>query len=221
MGKHQRQGSCNCKRMQKKLVTFGDSWPWGAELNATEKPFGFWIAEDLGYEFENCAEEGTSIEHMILQLQKYTAKNKMDTTAIFFITNPIRTMHYQGGQWLTYRPTGQKTAGHEAYYKYVQSDKLDYHRAQVFILALQRICQQNNIKDYYIEGWTNIDWNYTGIDTLKMYPRTATQILDVDLNPRTSEISKYQQSQYIKPHKYHPNELGHKRIAEELLQWIS
>ena len=74
--------------MQKKLVTFGDSWPWGAELNATEKPFGFWIAEDLGYEFENCAEEGTSIEHMILQLQKYTAKNKMDTTAIFFITNP-------------------------------------------------------------------------------------------------------------------------------------
>ena len=103
----------------------------------------------------------------------------------------------------------------------MQSDKLDYHRAQVFILALQRICQQNNIKDYYIEGWTNIDWNYTGIDTLKMYPRTATQILDVDLNPRTSEISKYQQSQYIKPNKYHPNELGHKRIAEELLQWIS
>ena len=206
--------------MQKKLVTFGDSWPWGAELSASEKPFGYWIAEELGYEFENCAEEGTSIEHMVLQLQRYVAKNKQPTTAVFFITNPIRTMHYQGQQWLTYRPTGQRSPGHEAYYKYVQSDKLDYHRAQVFVLALQRICEQYKINDYYIEGWTNMTWDYAGIDTNKMYPKTATHILDVDLNPKTSEISKYQQSEYIKPNKYHPNELGHKKIAEELLQWI-
>ena len=64
-----------------KLVTFGDSWPWGAELTATQKPFGYWIAQSKGYDFENCAEEGTSIEHMILQLQRYVAKNnhKPDT----------------------------------------------------------------------------------------------------------------------------------------------
>lgn len=205
----------------KKFVTFGDSWPWGAELNANEHPFGYWIAEHCGYEFENCAEEGTSIEHMILQLQKYISKNKSNTTALFFITNPIRTMHYQGGQWLTYRPTGQKTPGHEAYYKYVQSDKLDYHRAQIFMLALQRMCQQYNIKDYYLEGWTHIDWSYNGIDTSKIYTQNATEILGVDLNPRTSELRKYQDSEYIKPNKYHPNELGHKRIAKEMWQWIS
>ena len=59
MGKHQWQSSGNQKRMQTKFVTFGDSWPWGAELDANQKPFGYWIAEELGYEFENCAEEGT------------------------------------------------------------------------------------------------------------------------------------------------------------------
>ena len=80
-------------------------------------------------------------------------------------------MHYQGGQWLTYRPTGQKTPGHEAYYKYVQSDKLDYHRAQIFMLALQRMCEQHNIKDFYLEGWTHIDWSYNGIDKEKIYTK--------------------------------------------------
>ena len=60
----------------KKLVTFGDSWPYGAELKLGQKPFGYWIAESLGYEFENYAEKGTPIEHMILQLQRYIAKNK-------------------------------------------------------------------------------------------------------------------------------------------------
>ena len=204
-----------------KLVTFGDSWPWGAELTATQKPFGYWIAQSKRYDFENCAEEGTSIEHMILQLQRYVAKNNQNTTAVFFITNPIRTMHYQGEQWLTYRPTGQRSPGHEAYYKYVQSDELDYHRAQVFVLALQRICEQHNINDYYLEGWTNISWSYAGIDKTKMFTKTATEILGVDLNPRTSEISKYQQSQYIMPNKYHPNEYGHKKIAEELSTWIN
>ena len=206
--------------MQKKLVTFGDSWPWGAELSASEKPFGYWIAESLGYEFENCAEEGTSIEHMVLQLQRYVAKNKQPTTAVFFITNPIRTMHYQGEQWLTYRPTGQRSPGHEAYYKYVQSDKLDYHRAQVFVLALQRICEQYHIKDYYMEGWTNIDWKYYGIDTTKFLPQSATEMFGAKTNSNTLELTKFQDNEYIKPNKYHPNQRGHELIAKNLHDFI-
>ena len=54
----------------------------------------------------------------------------------------------------------------------------------------------------------------------KIYTQNATEILDVDLNPRTSELRKYQDSVYIKPNKYHPNELGHKRIADEMSKWI-
>ena len=88
------------------------------------------------------------------------------------------------------------------------------------MLALQRMCQQHSIKDYYLEGWTHIDWAYNGIDKNKIYTQNATEILDVDLNPRTSELRKYQDSVYIKPNKYHPNELGHKRIAEEMSKWI-
>ena len=81
--------------MQTKFVTFGDSWPWGAELDANQNPFGYWIAEELGYEFENCAEEGTSIEHMILQLQKYISKNKINIiVAISYVFNFFHKVIY-------------------------------------------------------------------------------------------------------------------------------
>ena len=87
-------------------------------------------------------------------------------------------------------------------------------------VVLKRMCEQHNIKDFYLEGWTHIDWSYNGIDKEKIYSKNATEILDVDLNPRTSELRKYQDSQFIKPNKYHPNEIGHKRIAEEMSRWI-
>lgn len=207
------------KSMNKKLVTFGDSWAYGTELTASQKPFGYWIAESLGYEFENYALEGTSIEHMIIRLQDYIGRNTQPTTAIFFISDPRRSLYWEhdnplNENWQTYRPAGLARPGHQAYFKYIQSDQLDQHESQVFILALQRICEQYNIKDYYLQGWVEIDWHYFGIDKDKIYPHTATQILDIDF-PNVTE------SQYFIPNKHHPNELGHKKIAQELLQWIS
>ena len=49
--------------MIKNFVTFGDSWPWGAELDANQNPFGYWIADDLGYEFEKA-------EGIVLKISK-------------------------------------------------------------------------------------------------------------------------------------------------------
>ena len=40
-----------------KFVTFGDSWPWGSELQEWQHPFGHWIAKELNYKFENRAWE--------------------------------------------------------------------------------------------------------------------------------------------------------------------
>ena len=53
-----------------KFVTFGDSWPFGAELQEGQHPFGYWIAKELHCKFENRAKQGTTIEHLILQIKK-------------------------------------------------------------------------------------------------------------------------------------------------------
>ena len=201
------------------LVTFGDSWPWGAELQDDEKPYGYWIANELNLEFRNYSNEGTTIEHMILQLDEYIKNNKDDTIAIFFVTNPIRAMYHDGKNFVSHRPT-VKSKKTNLYYETLQSDILDNHRSNVFVLALQKMCSKFKIKDYYLEGWSNIKWNLQGIDLEKFYNKTAMDILGAQLNNRTIELSKYQQNKYIKPNKYHPNENGHKKIAEELSKWI-
>ena len=204
------------------LAVFGDSWPVGTELQSHELAFGDLLHERLNTNnFFNCAEQGSTIDSLVIQLHDFMKKKIEDCICVFFITNPARYLYFENNKAKILRPTGDKSALTKFYFGEVQSDELDYHKANISILALQRMCQQKGYKDYYMEGWTNMTWDYAGIDTNKMYPKTATHILDVDLNPKTSEIGKYQQSEYIKPNKYHPNELGHKKIAEELLQWIS
>ena len=94
-----------------RLVVFGDSWPYGVELKSGEKTFGELLHEKLGTDsFVNCSQEGTSIDHLILQLKKYlsTANDGTDI-AVFFITNPIRYMIHEDDHWNTIRPTGDKS----------------------------------------------------------------------------------------------------------------
>jgi hypothetical protein len=207
-----------------RLVVFGDSWPAGAELKPNEKTFGELLHEKLGTdEFVNYSQEGTSIDHLIVQLKKYMSETKFVTdTAVFFITNPIRYMINENNSWNTIRPTGDKTPKTKFYYEYLQSDQLDNHRANTTILALQKMIQSSAtiVKDVYLEGWTNIKWEYPGIDKRKFVPRTALEMFQAQMNKNTSEIVKYQNNPYIYPNKYHPNQKGHQLIADQLYEFI-
>jgi len=85
---------------------------------------------------------------------------------------------------------------------------------------LQKMCKERGYHDYYMEGWTNIDWKYYGIDKTKFLPKSATEMFGADTNTRTLELTKFQDNEYITPNKYHPNQKGHELIAEELYQFI-
>ena len=207
-----------------RLVVFGDSWPYGVELNQGEKTFGELLHEKLGTDqFVNYSQEGTSIEHLIIQFKNYSSVKETATDyAVFFITNPIRYMINEDGDWNTIRPTGDKTAKTKFYYEHLQSDALDHHRANVTVLALQNMCRTSTkvIKDIYLEGWTNINWNYPGVDQKKFVPKTALQMFEAEMNKRTKELVKYQNNPFIHPNKYHPNQKGHQLIADELYEFI-
>ena len=205
-----------------KFVTFGDSWPWGSELQEWQHPFGHWIAKELNYKFENRAKQGTTIEHLTLQLKDYVMNERYkNTTALFFLTNPIRGMYYKNGEWLAYRPTGQASEpATKHYYTHLQSGALDNHRANTTMVTLQHICEKYNIKDYYLEGWSDIDFNYPGIDKTKIYKKTASQIINAKIKRGVLELQAWQDQDLIRPNKYHPNENGHKVIADHILEWI-
>jgi len=207
----------------KRLVVFGDSWPYGAELKAGEKTFGELLHEKLGTDsFVNCSQEGTSIDHLVLQLKQYMSKADVGTDiAVFFISNPIRYMIHKEGNWDTIRPTGDKSMNTRFYYEYLQSDELDNHRANTSILALQAMCRYSTtiIKDIYLEGWSAIDWSYPSINKQKFLPKSALQMFEANMNKQTNELVKNQSNPFIYPNKYHPNQKGHTLIAEELYKF--
>jgi len=206
----------------KTLAVFGDSWPAGAELQKDESPFGDILHEMLGTEkYYNMSQQGTAIDSLVIQLDNFI-KNKdyQDCVCIFFITNPIRQLYWNEDKFNVLRPTGDKNQMTKFYFSHIQSDQLDIHKANITILALQRMCQKYQLTDYYIEGWTKINWKYSGIDTNKFLEKNAIEILGADLNQKTTELHKYQNNEFIYPNKYHPNQKGHHLLAEELYNFI-
>ena len=62
--------------MTKVLLTLGDSWPGGVELQSTDRCYGETLKQLLEFdEFYNYGQGGSSNEHMILQLQNYFEKH--------------------------------------------------------------------------------------------------------------------------------------------------
>ena len=207
----------------KTLAVFGDSWPYGAELKKGEKPFGDILHIMLGTDkYYNMSHEGTAIDSLVIQLDKFLKKKKYDDcVCVFFITNPTRQLYYKDNQFKVIRPTGAKNDYlKKLYFAELQSDRMDHHKANMTILALQRMCHKHNLTDVYIEGWTKIKFNYSGIDKTKFVESTAIEMLGGHVNDRTAELEKFQNNQYIYTNKYHPNKKGHEIIAERLYNFI-
>lgn len=207
----------------KTLAVFGDSWPAGAELKKEELPFGDILHEMLGTEkYFNMSKEGTAIDSLVIQLNEFIKlKDHNDCVCIFFLTNPTRQLYWNENKFSVLRPTGDKNQLTKFYFSHLQSDQLDVHKSNMTMLALQRMCQKHNFTDYYLEGWTKIDWIYSGIDKDKIIKQNAIEMLGAELNHKTTELYKYQNNEFIYPNKYHPNQKGHEIIAEKLYNYIT
>jgi hypothetical protein len=210
------------------LVTFGDSWPYGAGLNlSTEKPFGKKLAELLPVEnYVNCAIPASSNDRTVFELLKYvneqsSVKNHL---AIFFITTPTRKLAIQHNHKLidinlnftSLSQIKNQDTIDEIYYKHLYSHPQEQFDLQRNILSLQRICSQLEMQDFYIVGWSDIELECPGIDTTKIYKQTCIQLLGYT---NQTDWTENDPNQFILPCK-HPNQKGHTLIANTLAQWI-
>lgn len=206
-----------------KLVTFGDSWPYGADLRPEEKPFGSILAELLqSTSYTNMSEPATSNEHMILQVKKYvdlTADVSGDI-AVFFITSTARACYIDyNNQAVEVRPDARaaRDSLHYYYYRYFHTPAHEQFRHYATILALQRLSEQLNFQDFYIMGWEQPSFDYPGINKTKIYSKTCTQMFAQEMrNPG----ALYKNNVYINVVGQHPTQLGHKLIANNLYHWI-
>jgi hypothetical protein len=206
------------------IITFGDSWPSGCELDLQkEKPYGKILAEKLNCEFENLAVGASSIDHMVWQLKNYATKKQIskNTLAIFFITSFHRFLYFQNAYPSEGMPRSDNVVS-KMFYKYIYSEELAQHRANSSILAIQNICNHFQIHHRYIYGWEKPDLNYPGIEKDLIHPDLVCNWINVD----SSDLVLGRQgatiinNPYMAPNIDHPNQLGHKLIADKLYKWI-
>jgi lysophospholipase L1-like esterase len=209
--------------MQQILLTLGDSWPEGAELNFGDKRYGELIQDVLGYDkFYNYGSAGASNEDMMYQLQRYIAESHEpgnQVTAVFFLTNPARTAHFpRFFSWEADLNTKMK----EVYLHFYRKEH-EVIRSSSTVSALQAWCANLGFDDYYFSGWvrypvwlpgtnTNKIWahgNETAADWFGASKHNGEHLLDVKDN------------RYIHPNFAHPNQSGHELIANKLTGWIS
>ena len=227
--------------MQKKiLLALGDSWTVGAELNPDIIPMGFnlrvpyvnLLKEQLNFDqFYNYGISGSSLEDLLYQFQKFIATdwNKNDAvTVVVHLTNPWRTAHLPRGVSLDANSNERKHWPFDAK-QFIKDFVLHFHtqehtimRASASISALQYWCQQYNFNDYYFSGWikyptwlpgVNVDkiWangNETAADWFGALSHNGEHLINVETNP------------YIVPNFSHPNQRGHRLIADKLAAWI-
>jgi hypothetical protein len=206
-----------------KLVTFGDSWPYGSDLSSEEQPFGAILAQQLNVQqYINKSCPATSNDHMILQLQEY-AKEQGDVSghhAVFFITSSARTCFIDyNNNACEIRPDARadKDSLYYYYFKYFHTPEQEKFRHHITMLALQRMCDQLKIKDFYICGWEKPSFDFPGIDINRIYKHGRVNCIDLF----KQQAKNHAVTQYISIESgQHPTQLGHQTIANTLYNWI-
>ena len=218
-----------------KLIMFGDSWAQGSGLSAEEKTFGELVSNKLGFDyFSNYAEPASCIAHLIVKLKNFLKRNSEigeDSSkfiAIFFLTAQGRAMNNIDGDWIFYNAGGgfsssgkhKDTADltNEYYWKYFYNREQSQIIANSNIIALQSVCQQHGIQDFYIAGWQQFDL-WAEVDHSRVYKNGKISCADFFNLKKCPNVDN--KNPYIYPNTGHPNQQGHQLIADRLVEWIT
>jgi len=206
--------------MLKQLVTIGDSWPAGSELDDANNSFPKLVGINLDIESINLSQPATSADQALYALLNCNQDIKWrDSLVLFCLTGISRSMYIcQGPKEI--HPTADTTRSN-AYYKYIHSNELDQFNRIKNILSAQQYCFRLGCKILFVNNWDKTP-NHHAIDQSLFYNKTLTEILQISQKLDDTNLDWYnlKKNKYIQPNQCHPNIAGHKLIANELSLWI-
>jgi len=215
-----------------KIICFGDSWAYGAELQNpqfTEHPFVHWVANEINLPYVNYGEQGASLGIILYKIVKQITNIKKQDIVLVVI--PPDTRWYDENEREGFHSL--MNWRRDDYFKSLNNKTVEwfkYHHA-IFVYTIQKIL--DDIGCYYIMAH-----NYGQIDEIKKFNLRVDYskfLSEIDLTNLLSEVPHDWQSyadRYVDGPLYnhefsgkyfegcvnHPNELGHKRIAELFLE---
>ena len=228
--------------MKTLLVTFGDSWTFGSELHTPQ--FSSWpylLANKLNAELINLGTPASSIGHLIVQLFQFInqIENYRDHKIIFMVGLSGRS------RYLTYfnelnefvnitpeavyrtgdiKPTGQPPDDilemlpyKGIHYRYVDSEEYANFIVAQTLFSFQTFTKASNIDSIYFSYFDYPDLTHYQniVNTKLLYPNTLTKTL----TGAEYSIPEVRENVYFQNKLFHPNEQGHQRIAEILLEF--
>lgn len=221
--------------MSKTLVTLGDSWPAGGELDFAqgEVPYGNLLQYRMGFDaLHNYGSGGASNEDMLYQLQRFIAESWTpgdEVTVICFLTNPARSAHWprfstwneQDREWKHWPADAKKWA--RELFMYFHRSEHEVMRSSSTVTTLQTWCKNHGFADYYFAGWVRYPNWLPGVDVSKILAQGNETAADwFNASDHNGEcLINVETNPYIQPKKQHPNQIGHQLIADKLISWIS
>jgi hypothetical protein len=231
------------------IYCFGDSWGAGAGLNENENPFGYWLAKDLGTKFLNFSHGGnsypvivtqifenirnTGVHYPVSEVIKIKSDEFIHKNDIVLIVIPpdIRWMDYENNAFVSWYYELDK----ERYMSWL-GDKTEawfrYH-ASLFTYTIQSALDSIGCKYLFMHNYGGefiIDRRFKSlinVDNFLNIKKSLTTLLggndyyeswNLKSDGPTTKIKG--KSIYFEGNDVHPNELGHKKIAELIKEKI-
>lgn len=213
------------------LVGFGDSWANGDELpHPKDKKYMNLLANHFGWPVLNYAVSSSSIGHMVWQFQQFVETHWHPDNqyhAVFFLTGWERVMYFDHRDYSVichgHPSHNPLTEQEDAFYKFY-NEPFGIYSANKDILALQSLCKIYGVVDYWIPGWEQIPL-WSTVNTARFFSqnqRTITQLFTADGARESLHdiVNPVYRNAFIWPNSGHPNELGHRTIADAMIPII-
>lgn len=220
--------------MKTLLVGFGDSWTFGSELDIPrEDPWPTLLADKLCAEHVNLGTPASSIEHTIVQLFEFNkVKQYQDYKKIFAVglTGTTRYLSYSNRlkEFISITPEANYRTGDIHFsgrppdvvkefstlsgeiYRMVECEEYNQFKVEQTIFTFEHYCKQHNIDVIFFSYF-----DYPDIKNELLFPESITRAL----TGKEYKLPDIRDNQYFKNKLFHPNILGHKRIAELLKEF--
>lgn len=210
------------------VFCFGDSWAYGSELGRKEKPFAYWYGKETERRVFNFSEPGNSIGVILKRIEEHLPRIKETDTVLVIIPPDVRWYSQQPGKGFYSIGFGLNEKEYLRFLGKKTSVWFEYH-SLLFIYTIQNLLKSKGCKFLLAHNYGHLPsfdkFNFPIDDEIFLSKNSLTHILsnnavedkwknfeEVGINDGpTPEMFS---GKYFEGNETHPNELGHKKIAE-------
>ena len=201
------------------IVSCGDSFFYGSDLQDTRNTWPSLIAKYLGRDYQCLAQPGVGNLQILKQILE--AQSQFGNSAVYLINwtwiDRFDYVNTEDEQWHTVRPSLDDATRDPAYYRFFHSELADKFTNLVYISqAIQALQQHRYIMTYMDPLLFDTQWHApVYVQTLQQQIKPHLKSFDGHTFLEWSRSQRFPESD-----RWHPLEPAHEAAAEHWLPWV-